>query len=217
MTLKLNNITHIIWDWNGTLLNDVGLAIDSMNQILSNRNMPIMSEEYYKSIFDFPVESYYAKLGFDFKKEPFKVVGLEFIERYNQGSLNCKLNDGVLDIVKGFQNKGYIQSVLSARNQDVLRQEISFYGLNSYMAEVYGLNNHYAAGKSELGIELIRKLQVEPQNVLFVGDTTHDFDVADKLGCQCVLVAGGHQSYEKLVNRSSIILNSMDELLDFIS
>lgn len=60
---------HIIWDWNGTILNDVDHAVAMMNTLLVEHNLPLIDREYYREIFDFPVLHYYQKLGFNFEKQ----------------------------------------------------------------------------------------------------------------------------------------------------
>ena len=70
----------IIWDWNGTLLNDTKLAVESMNKILLKRGLPVLTVERYKHVFTFPVRDYYQSVGFDFDKEPFEIPAMEFIE-----------------------------------------------------------------------------------------------------------------------------------------
>ena len=56
---------HIIWDWNGTLLDDTWLCVEGINQALIKRNLTPISEDRYREVFTFPVRDYYKKLGFD--------------------------------------------------------------------------------------------------------------------------------------------------------
>ena len=81
---------HIIWDWNGTLLNDTWLCVEGINNSLEKRSIDTITKEVYRRVFSFPVKDYYERLGFDFKKEPFEVAGDEFvdIEKYNQAIEN---------------------------------------------------------------------------------------------------------------------------------
>ena len=81
---------HIVWDWNGTLLDDRWLCIEAINYVLKSRNMPLVSNKDYRNLFCFPVIEYYKKLGFDFTKEPFPILGI--IEYYK-------------DILKNLKNK----------------------------------------------------------------------------------------------------------------
>ena len=81
MSIDLKKYTHIIWDWNGTLLDDAWLCVDVMNGMLEERGMKLKTVDEYRELFDFPVRDYYEKLGFNFKDEPFDKVGMEFITR----------------------------------------------------------------------------------------------------------------------------------------
>ena len=74
MKMESSKYTHVIWDWNGTLLDDNWLCVEVMNTLLSSRNLPLLTLERYRDIFDFPVKNYYEKLGFNFKKESFEIV-----------------------------------------------------------------------------------------------------------------------------------------------
>ena len=73
---------HIIWDWNGTLLDDTWLCVEGINDSLKKRSLQTITKEIYRKVFSFPVEDYYKRLGFDFKKEPFEVAGDEFVAYY---------------------------------------------------------------------------------------------------------------------------------------
>ena len=83
---------HIVWDWNGTLLDDRWLCVESINRILKKRKMPLTLEKTYKETFCFPVIKYYETLGFDFIKESFKDLSIEFIEYYKDNFYRLSLH-----------------------------------------------------------------------------------------------------------------------------
>ena len=80
----MQKIKYIIWDWNGTLVDDAWLFVELMNEELIQRNLPQINVEKYREQFTFPVKKYYENLGFDFEKEDFKTVGLHFIQNFNK-------------------------------------------------------------------------------------------------------------------------------------
>ena len=84
----------IFWDWNGTLLNDTETCLTTMNHMLRQRNMPEISFDLYKEVFGFPVIDYYRKIGFDFKRESFENLSIEFIEAYNLALESASLARG---------------------------------------------------------------------------------------------------------------------------
>jgi len=209
----IDRIGGIIWDWNGTLLNDAGLAVRTMNQMLEKRGLPVLSVDGYKSVFTFPVKDYYQKIGFDFQTEPFEVPALEFIDYYNSQVKECTLHNDALRVLNYFQSVGMRQFVLSAMEQVVLDDCLKHYQINEFFEHVSGLDNFYAASKIENGHRLIAELKLDANELVLIGDTVHDFEVATELGCQCVLIADGHQSKEVLRATGTLVIDSISQLL----
>ena len=205
--------SQIIWDWNGTLLNDAWLCVDVMNTMLDQRGLPLITLEIYRDIFDFPVRDYYLKLGYDFNKEPFEKVGMEFMIHYNKRQKECSLHSEVHRILSEIKRMGYAQSILSAREQNELRQETIDLNVAGFFEKVCGLDDHYAHGKTDVGIKLLEDLNVPKDKVIFIGDTRHDAEVADELGIDCILIPNGHYSVQRLKNCNKPIVQSINELL----
>jgi phosphoglycolate phosphatase len=209
----IDRIGGIIWDWNGTLLNDSGLAVQTMNQMLERRGLPMLSVDDYKSVFTFPVKDYYQKIGFDFQKEPFEVPALEFIDIYNCQVKKCSLQKDTLIVLEYFRSIDVKQYILSAMEQAVLDNCLKHYQINNFFEFVSGLDNIYAASKIENGHRLIAEIKLDASELVLIGDTVHDFEVATELGCQCVLIADGHQSKEVLQATCALVIDSISELL----
>ena len=93
---------HIIWDWNGTLLDDTWLCVEGINQALIKRKLAPISEAKYREVFTFPVKDYYMKLGFDFDKEPFEIAGDEFVSYYGENFHKTKLQNGSRFVLRQF-------------------------------------------------------------------------------------------------------------------
>lgn len=209
----IDRIGGIIWDWNGTLLNDTGLAVQTMNQMLERRGLPMLSVDGYKSVFTFPVSDYYQKIGFDFQTEPFEIPALEFIDCYNSQVNECSLHRDALRVLNYFRSIDVKQYILSAMEQVVLDDCLKHYQINDFFEHVSGLDNFYAASKIDNGHRLIAELKLDVKDLVLIGDTVHDFEVATELGCQCVLIADGHQSKEVLQATGVLVIDSISQLL----
>ncbi len=183
----------IIWDWNGTLLDDVDYTIACMNRLLVRRHMPLLERERYRRVFCFPVERYYRQMGFDFHKESFARLSREFIDHYYRGLEVPAPHPGALELVQQLQDAGVVQCILSAMEMDPLRHQLELNGLLKPMRFVQGLNHSHATSKVEEGKVLLRQLNRPGEDVVFIGDTTHDMEVAQALGLQVIIMAHGHQ------------------------
>lgn len=203
----------IIWDWNGTLLNDIELCIKSINILLKNRNIPEINIETYREVFSFPVKDYYKAVGFDFEKEDFSVPAHQFIDLYNKGFDSCSLQKPAIEVLNHFRRKGIRQFVLSAMEHQMLEKTLEMKGITHFFEGVAGLKDHYAVSKIELGRQLISDFNIDKKEVWLIGDTIHDFEVATELGIKCVLIADGHQSVVRLKQTGGTVIDDLSELI----
>lgn len=211
--MDLTRYSHIIWDWNGTLLNDAWLCVEVMNGMLAQRKLLPLTLEIYRDIFDFPVRDYYLQLGFDFTKEPFEIVGMEFMLLYNRRQKECHLHPEVRHLLSYCQLQGYRQSILSAREQGELLEETVALGVRPFFDQVRGLNDHYAHGKTKVGFKLVRDLGISKRDIIFIGDTLHDAEVAREIGIDCILIPNGHHSEERIRSAGLPVFSSLTELV----
>lgn len=209
----IDGINGIIWDWNGTLLNDASLAVTTINQMLEKRGLPTLSMDGYKSVFTFPVQAYYQKIGFDFEVEPFEIPAREFIDIYNGLVQGCALHQDSVGVLNYFQSAGVKQYILSAMEQEVLNNCLKHYEIEKFFEYASGLDNFYAASKVGNGHRLIAQMKLNANDLMLIGDTVHDFEVASELGCKCVLIADGHQSKEVLQSTGTLVLDNLAQLL----
>ena len=203
---------HLIWDWNGTLLDDLALCLGIINYMLEERELPALSQENYLEAFDFPVQDYYRRIGFDFRREPFEAVSDQFIQAYEAGRPDCQLMDGAREALDHFARLGLSQSVLSASRRIYLRKAVQEYGIEGYFSAVEGLEDHHAAGKLALARDFLESVPLGPEQMTLVGDTTHDGEIASQLGLNCLLIPNGHHSRERLEKTGHPVLSSLREL-----
>ena len=188
----------ILWDWNGTLLDDAELGMRIINDMLVARGRPARTREEYTRMFDFPVIRFYQRVGFDFSDEPFEVTSHEFIDTYYRSYKQCSLQPGCVDLLTYLHRNQIRQLVLSASRQDHLEQLVTYYGLRCYFEDLLGIDTIHATGKVERGVDWIRKSGLDASRVLLIGDTVHDAEVAENMGIDCWLVFGGHHPEDRL-------------------
>ena len=215
--MKFSNKKVIIWDWNGTLLDDVGICVSCMNEVLSKRNIPQLNTDRYRDIFTFPVKDYYQNAGFDFEKEDFEKPAMEFISLYYKAIHQAKLFSCIESVLTSFQKKGLRQLVLSAMEHDNLVSSLKSKGIFNFFSEVSGMTDHYAHSKLEIGQALLAgESSFKREEMLLIGDTLHDLEVALELGIDCVLIARGHQSKERLLKETDMVFDKLSDVADLI-
>lgn len=207
---------HIIWDWNGTLLDDVWLCVEIVNRLLSNHDRPHISQAFHKDNFEFPIEDYYANLGFDFKKESFQILTDKFIGTYRHRVRECDLHNGTGNVLNHLEDLGCTQSILSAAEQTVLNEMVTHFGLDKHFGKILGLKDNLARSKVEIGKQKVESLDYDPAEIVYIGDTMHDYEVAELMGVKSILVSHGHHSHKKLSRSGITVIESLDELIEQI-
>jgi phosphoglycolate phosphatase len=208
---------YVIWDWNGTLLDDLSLCVDVINGMLRKRQMPTVTREEYLAVFTFPVRRYYQALRFDFSRESFEALSHEFIAGYEAGRRGCALHPEVRTTLERIAAADRRQVLLSASAEASLKEAVLAFQLDAFFERVAGLDNIYAHSKVELGRELVASLPCAPSEAVLVGDTLHDAEVARAMGTACVLVAHGHQSRARLHQHGGTpVLDSLKDLAAFV-
>lgn len=214
MKVDISKYKHIIWDWNGTILDDLDMCVRIINELLEAHQMETITTSKYKDVFTIPVVNYYKAIGFDFEKKSFAVIGKEWMDEYERRKYNdANVHPGVKELIHRIHTNGQSQSILSAYMQNTLEELVKHYKLNEYFDYLFGAGDIYAYGKIEQGKNLMSELGLQKGESILIGDTIHDFEVAQEIGADCLLTAEGHQSYERLSSTGCTVVHSLSELL----
>ncbi len=200
---------YIIWDWNGTLLNDVSASLASVNDMLLKRSMPVLDIDAYRDCIGVPIEKFYRRV-FDLDKENYSDILAEYNEGYLAHLKDCSLTSGSEELLMRFKESGCRQVIVSSSNNDQLVSNVKKYGVYSYFDKILGSADYYAQSKIERAVSYLENS--EPGKALVIGDLEHDGEMASKLGADCFLITSGHEKRERLLNSGAKIFDTMSEI-----
>lgn len=206
----------VIWDFNGTVLDDLVLCLNIIGQMLKKRGLPAVSRESYLAEFDFPVVDYYRKVGFDFAVEPYEMLAAEYMADYQPASFDCPLRRQVIEALTEVRQQGYRQVMLSATKRDFLLQQTDYFSLTGYFDQIIGLSNILGSSKLDTARSWFGSQGLQTCEAVLIGDTTHDFAVAEALGCRCILLSGGHNSRSRLEATGAEVLDDIRDVLTLL-
>ncbi|MDE7161191.1 MAG: HAD family hydrolase [Anaeroplasmataceae bacterium] len=205
---------YIFLDFNGTIIDDIDLCIELLNEILRKQNKPEVTKERYKNIFTFPVKKYYELAGIDFTLDSFEDLADWFIAKYQPLSLQCGLFPKCVETFQKLKEKGYHLVILSASEKNNLLEQCQSYKIDTYFDAILGIDNIHAESKVQIALNYMKANGIQGNEVLFVGDTLHDLEVAKAMQASCMLVSCGHQSVEVLSKGGVPILSDISALID---
>ena len=207
---------HIIWDFNGTLLNDTQLSLDVDNNVFEKLGIPAITLDDYRNNMTMPVLVFYPAVGVDYSVDSYETIARLWLDEFNQKAVGVGLVSGALDAIRFFHGQGRSQSVLSASYEPSLRKQCEALGLTPYMADISGLEDESASKKTEIGRRQLRELGLEGRDVVLIGDTLTDAHLAEDLGADCILVSWGHNDLKRLLSSGLPVARDFGELEEIL-
>jgi len=209
MKMKYKNI---LWDWNGTLIDDVGIALDAVNIMLRKRSLSEINMEQYYEYIDIPIIRFYERC-FDMANEDKDALLGEYQRVYVELSAHLPDNTETYDAVRSLAGAGARQFVVSSCETNALNNWLVKYGIAEYFEEVTGADNIYAESKTSRAVRLMRSHGLDSRDTVFIGDMMHDRETAQAIGVDCILVTYGHQSPEDNKKTGCVTADSLDEVV----
>lgn len=211
---------HLVWDWNGTLLDDLPLIVDSANAALAAFEAEPISITEYRERFARPVIVFYRwALGRELEPGEAEIIDEAFFDHYHAGLDGIGLHADALPAVDAARRRGATQSVLSMWWHDRLVPAVDRLGLAPHMALIDGLRGEAGASKQEHLARHLGKLRrllpgLRAGDVVVIGDVADDADAAGANGTGCVLVDTGSQSRPALEGTGRPVVGSLCEAVE---
>ncbi len=191
-------VSHIIWDWNGTLLNDAHYSWKVFNTLSNRRGIPEVTFNRYQELYMHPVEKMYENAGFNFSLEPFSVITKEWHDLYVESAHQLTLFVDASEAIDYARRLKISQHIVSALPHSVLEAGVKKQEIYHHFHTVCGLNDLHGRSKIENAVELTTMLGAAPESILVIGDSSHDAEVARAVGARCVLVTSGYEDPGRL-------------------
>lgn len=205
--------THIIWDWNGTLLDDVHISLFAANQALIEIGQEPINLMEYRYHYSVPVQKFYRSiLGREPSEQEWRNIGKTFNYYYKPNIKTASLCSDAIDALQYCCQQEMTQSVCSLMEQDELNVSVFNTQVSQYFNLVDGRDTPLLkTGKQEQLSRHIEKLNISPSLCVVIGDAVDDALSAFQVGAKAILYTGGTHSFENLSKTGAYVVSSLKE------
>ncbi len=198
----------VIWDWNGTIFDDLQISLDAVNYILENRALPPIGREEYYEYLDTPIIKFYQRaLGRE--DVPFEDISREFNVFYRENIHRAGLTAGVLPIIKELHEMKVPQVIISASHISYIEEKLRELSMEMYFDKIIAAEDYAAGSKLERAEKYMESSGIPRQGRVVIGDTCHDFLMAKTVGGECILLTGGHEGEKKISTTGAKIVDKL--------
>jgi phosphoglycolate phosphatase-like HAD superfamily hydrolase len=207
---------HLVWDWNGTLLDDLTIVVDATNAALAVVGGPVVTADEHRRDYRRPIVDYYAfALGRPVDADEFAKLDQVFHDAYRKLLVDCALAADAVDAINAWPGG---QSLLSMWFHHELVPEVTRRGLVERLARIDGLRAEVGGGhKAEHLAEHLDALGVPGHGAVLIGDSIDDAHAAAEVGARCVLYAGGFTDPPLLYATGLPVATTLTEAVELAS
>lgn len=214
----MRTTSHIVWDWNGTLLDDNDAVLAAVNEVCAGFGRAALTWIEWQQVYTRPMRTSYERiLERMLDDEEWARVDKLYHEKYDLLLHSCALAAGVPDLLHGWSRTGRTQSLLSMWFHAQLVPTIERFGLTEYFTRVDGLVGEVGGGsKAEFLVAHLEAQELDPRGVVLIGDVVDDAHAARAAGAGCVLVATGAMSRAALEETGVPVASTIAEALTLV-
>ncbi|MFJ5879858.1 HAD family hydrolase [Kitasatospora cineracea] len=191
---------HVVWDWNGTLKDDLDDHVAALNATLPALGGTPVDRDTYRTEHVMPLADFYARLlGREISEQERAISNAAFLEHLRARPV--RLHDRAVELLSLVQGTGHTQSLLSLCPHDTLVREVEEAGIGHFFTRIDGRTGPSGGSKA---VPLARHLDAlgltteRERRVLVIGDSLDDADAAYLNGAIGVLHGEGLHHRDRL-------------------
>lgn len=203
-------ISTIIFDFDGTITEDFDLFVECYNKVAKKLKIEALTPQKVEELKDYHIKEVLAQFKPKWKL-PFLVFFLKrmILKRVKE----VPPNKGMADIIFTLKRK-YNIGILSSNNRKVINKFLVLYHLNVFDFVVSERN---IFGKAKALKKLLKKNNLKPEEVIYIGDEVKDIDACKKLGVKIISVTWGFNSKKVLsAQNSEFLVTKPEQILKLI-
>ncbi|MEN8234635.1 MAG: HAD family hydrolase [Actinomycetota bacterium] len=203
-------LMHVVWDWNGTLVDDLPVVIDSVNGALGAIGEQAIDADDYRAHYTRPVYRFYESLlDRTVTRSEWETLDRVFHDRYSASLDRVPLAEGANAALDAVEARGWTQSILSMWWEADLTACVARRGLTDRMTLIQGNRNDGGGTKAAHLRRHLAALDLEPTSAVLIGDSLDDAAAAQEVGARCVLYDGGSHHPDELVRTGAPVVGSL--------
>ncbi|MFF5775158.1 HAD family hydrolase [Streptomyces californicus] len=208
--------THLVWDWNGTLLDDTYAVVRATNAAFAEVELEPITPEQYREMYTIPIPRFYERfLGRLPTEAEWERMDGVFHRYYAEQRTACGLTAGADELLHAWQRAGRSQSLLSMYGHEQLVPVVRGYGIEPRFVRVEGRRGPSGGSKAlhmERHFEALAGVDgIVPENAVVIGDALDDAVAAAHVGARAVLYTGGSHSRRSLEGAGVPVVDSLAE------
>jgi phosphoglycolate phosphatase-like HAD superfamily hydrolase/ADP-ribose pyrophosphatase YjhB (NUDIX family) len=184
---------NLIFDWSGTLVDDLGPVLDATNAVFDIYGVPPLDREQFRRRFRLPYHEFYSEVLPDV---PLSELEAHFRPAFAASHAPVTVLPHAREKLEWCAHRGIRMFVLTSMDPDAFAQQLHDFGFDRFFEATYS----GVLDKRALIHRILADHRLDPAETAFVGDMTHDVETARHGGISSIAVLTGYNHPEQLAH-----------------
>ncbi|MEU2250517.1 HAD family hydrolase [Streptomyces sp. NPDC019224] len=212
-TAPVNHRTHLVWDWNGTLLDDNTAVVGATNAAFGEVGVAPITVEQYREMYCIPIPRFYERLMGRLPTDAeWELMDGAFHRHYTQRRDACGLTAGAAELLARWQLTGRSQSIMSMYRHEELVPVVRGFGIERHFVRVDGRTGPSGGSKAQYMERHLAAMEgISPGHTVVIGDAVDDAVAAAHVGAKAILYTGGSHSRASLEKAGVPVVDTLGD------
>ena len=203
---------HVVWDWNGTLFDDISIIVQATNAVGASRGWPVFDISMYREEFQRPLRGFYDKVhGRAMSDDEYRRTEDDWHDAYFELISHASPNADTQQALLAVRDLGATQSILSMWMHDLLNELVETLGMTKHFTRVDGYSGGGLHKYEHLAAHLEALELGAGHDIVYIGDSVDDVLAAQECGIGVVAVCTGSQHPAHFDDLDVAVANTLTE------
>lgn len=213
--MTLDKYELVVFDWDGTLMDSVGLIVDTVQKTAQDHDYEVPTEEQVRDIIGLSLEIALKQLFPAITNVDIEQIRQTYKSHYFKNKdLVLPLFNHVETFLKQLSAAGKKLAVATGKGRPGLEKAMRDSGLSQYFSAYRTSDDALSKPEPDMLLQILDELRVSPDKAIMFGDSIHDLEMAKRAGMHSIGVDFGAHDREKLSSKAPLkIISCYSEMM----
>ena len=212
-----SNYRMIVFDWDGTIMDSAAAIVESIQAACRDLKLPVPPDARARHVIGLGLSDALRHAVPELLEHRYE----EMVDRYRHHYLSrdhdLLLFSGIPELLNKLADRGFLLAVATGKSSLGLNRALKVSNLDKFFHATRCADQCQSKPHPQMLLELMEEFGLSNEDLLMIGDTTHDLNMAANAKVDAVGVTYGAHDRQTLLNCTpQFLANSVDELSNWL-
>ena len=208
----------VIFDWDGTVMDSTASIVSAIQAACIDLELPVPSVEQASWVIGLSLKKALQLCAPTLPEDQVPLFTERYREHFFLHDKQQKMFEGVLPLLEDLKRKDIRLGVATGKSRLGLNRVLQAKQLDAHFDYTRCADESEGKPHPAMLFDIMKKLDLRPEEAIMVGDTTHDVQMAARAGVDSMAVTyGAHSRRTLITSEPTVMVSSVKEMRDWLA